>query len=201
MKQALLITAAGLAGFLGGVLGGRFKRTGEPVHAEDVIRARSFELVDVNGEVISYWGVDKGQNIVLAFGGLWPDRPGGKRTLPGDSHLGLKDPRNQLASIGVVGDFPVLQFRAEDGKPRARLLLSMFEKPMLLMDDETGVRLLLGIEQSDAPSPEDNSWALKFEPERAWIGMAPEKVGGITYVQGGFGVRNDRLKYPYQQAK
>jgi hypothetical protein len=201
MRQSALIAAALLAGFVGGIIGTRVTRTREPEHPEQVVRARSFELVDETGAVISYWGIDKGENVVLAFGGHWADRPGGRRPLRGDPHLGLRDPRNQLASIEVVGDFPLLQFRGEDGRPRARLLVSTYAKPMLLMDDEAGVRVALGVDQTDTPGPEDNDWALVFQPERVWLGMSSVREAGQTYVQGGFTVNKDKVKYPYQQPK
>src|SRR5208337_3664760 len=46
--------------------------------------------------------------------------------------------------------------RSKNGPPRARLYLNEFEKPMLLMDDENGVRVSLGAEQSDTPSIDIN---------------------------------------------
>jgi len=53
------------AGFVGGVLGTRLTRTGEDSRAERVVRARSFELVDEAGKVISFWGGDKREQTVL----------------------------------------------------------------------------------------------------------------------------------------
>lgn len=196
MKQSLVILAASFAGFLGGLAGARFVGTAAPSPVAQVVRARNFELLDESGAVISYWGIDEGQDVVLAFGGHWADRPGGRRRLPGNPHLGLRDPQNQLASIGVVDDFPLLQFRGEDGKPRARLLISMFGKPSLLMDDERGVRVALGIEQSDTPGPEDNDWSLLFKPDMAWIGMRSFTEKGHTYLRGGVAANKQKIKYP-----
>lgn len=169
MKQSLVILAASFAGFLGGLAGARFVGTAAPSPVAQVVRARNFELLDESGAVISYWGIDEGQDVVLAFGGHWADRPGGRRRLPGNPHLGLRDPQNQLASIGVVDDFPLLQFRGEDGKPRARLLISMFGKPSLLMDDERGVRVALGIEQSDTRAPRITTG--RSSSSRTWPGL------------------------------
>src|SRR5580704_15102974 len=64
MKQIPMIAAALVAGFVGGILGARLARTGD----QPVVRARNFELVDASGQAIAFWGVDKGQNEVLAFG-------------------------------------------------------------------------------------------------------------------------------------
>jgi hypothetical protein len=77
----------------------------------------------------------------------------------------------------------------------------MYGKPVLLMEDETGPRVLLGVEQSDTPGPGDNDWSLAFGPERARIGMYTEKHGGQTYVRGSFAVHKDKVKYPYGQPK
>ena len=157
------------------------------------VRAHSFELVNEAGQKISYWGVDKGQNAVLAFG------RGG--TIPGHPGLGLGDPHSQRAVIGLTDDSPFLMLRGPDGETRVRLLLSIYGKPVLLMEDETGPRVLLGLEQSDTPGPGDNDWALAFYPERARIGMYTVKDGKQTYVRGSFAVHEDKVKYPFQQPK
>jgi hypothetical protein len=182
-----------LAGFVGGILGSGAMRTREQAHSEQVIRARSFELLDQTGQVISYWGVDKGQNVVLAFG------KGG--SLPGHPGLGIGDPHNQRAAIGLIEDVPFLDFKGADGQTGLSMMLNLYAKPMLLMEDKTGPRVLLGVEQSDTPGSGDNDWSLAFYPERARIGMYTEKDGGQTFVRGSFAVHNDRVKYPYQQTK
>jgi hypothetical protein len=91
--------------------------------------------------------------------------------------------------------------RGSDGKTRVRFYLRDENKPMLLMEDETGPRLGLGIEQSDTPGPDDNDWSLSFLPDIARIGLHAEKHDGQMYVQGGVYVNKDKVKYPYQQPK
>lgn len=191
MKQVFLVVAALLAGFVGGILGARVIRSGAQRHPEQVVRARSFELVNEAGQTISYWGVDKTQYAVLAFG------RGG--TLSGHPGLGRGDPHNQRIAIGLVNDSSFLKLRGADGELRATLMLSIYGKPALVMDDETGPRVLLGLEQSDTPGPQDSDWSLAFYPERARIGMYTERDGGQTYVRGSFAVHRDKVKYPYRQ--
>jgi hypothetical protein len=190
MKQIPMIAAALVAGFVGGILGARLARTGD----QPVVRARNFELVDASGQAIAFWGVDKGQNAVLAFGsrGL---ASGGVR--PANVLPGLEEPGNQLAAFGLQGnDSPLLKMSGVDGKTRARLYLSADGKPFFLLEDETGPRVSLGIEQSDTPGPDDNDWTLAFYPERARIGMFTEKQGGQKYIRGVFLVNRDKVKYP-----
>ncbi len=191
MKQLYLILAALLAGFFGGLLGTRVGHSRDQ-NPEAVVRARSFELLDERGQMISFWGVDQGQNAVLAFGsrGL---APGGDR--PRNTPPGLSNPDNQLAAIGLLGeDSPMLKMRGADGKPRVKMLLSTDAKPVLVMGDEKGPKVSLGVEQSDTPGPEDNNWALMFAQERARIGMGIEKEGGQTYVRGVFFIARDKIK-------
>ncbi len=206
VKQTILVVAALAAGFVGGIASTFALRGYTQPRQEQVLRARSFELVDDAGRVISYWGVDDGHNVVLAFG----SRPGTllAEGAPRPVHAphGLHNPENQLSAIGLLGnDSPFLKQRGADGKTRVRLYLSDYAKPFLLMEDETGPRVSLGINQSDTPGPNDNNWALVFgsdqEDEIAQIGMATEKVGGTTNVRGTFLVHRERVKYPYEQPK
>jgi len=197
MKQASLVAAALLAGFVGGVVGGRATRSGSQPLPEQVIRARTFELVGKTGQVISYWGIDKGDNVVLAFG----SRPGTVlaegAARPGHIPPGLDNPENQLSAIGLLAnDSPFVKFRGADGKTRVRLYLNDWAKPTLLMEDETGPRVALGIEQSDTPGPQDNDWVLSFGPGRARIGMYSEKEAGKTVVRGIFSIKRDKVMYP-----
>lgn len=198
MKHTFLVVAALAAGFVGGIASTFALRGYTQPRPEQVLRARSFELVDDAGRAISYWGIDDGHNVVLAFG----SRPGTQLAegAPRPVHAphGLYNPENQLAAIGLLADdSPFLKQRGPDGKTRVRLYLSDYAKPFLLMEDETGPRVSLGIDQSDTPGPGDNNWALVFGPEeRARIGMGTEKVGGTTYIRGGLFVNENRVKYP-----
>ena len=165
---------------MGGFLSSLIPRAREQDPTQ-VVRARRFELVNEVGEAISFWGIDKGNNAVLAFGsrGL-AARSGGSGSAPSR----LENPDNQLATFGLLGtDSPALKMRGADGKTRARLYLSTDGKPFLLMEDETGPRVSLGIEQSDTPGPDDNDWTLVFYPERARIGMFTIKEAGEKYVR------------------
>jgi hypothetical protein len=113
----------------------------------------------------------------------------------------LDEPDNQRVSLGVIDDSPFLIIRGANGKQLAALGLSAFGKPALWMADETGPRVHLGVQGSDTPGPQDNDWALVFNPERVWLGMQTLKEGGHTYVRGGFSVNRDKLKYPYDEPK
>jgi hypothetical protein len=188
-----VIVTALLAGFVGGILGTHVSRAREQPGVEQVVRARSFELVNQAGQTISYWGVDQGHNAVLAFG-----RPG---ALPGHPGLGLGDPDKERVAIGLIDDWAFLKFRGADGRTRVRLLLTDYGKPALLMEDESGPRVSLGIEQSDTPGPGDNDWTLAFYPERARIGMFTETESGQTYVRGIFLLNKDKVKHPYRQPR
>jgi hypothetical protein len=190
VKQSLLIVAVLLAGFAGGMLGTRVERARERVYPDQVIRARSFELVDAAGRPLAYWGVDKLHNTVLAFGGQWDMKHGLERN--GD----LTIPGNQGGVFGMVGGSPFLQFNGADGTTLVQMSLNAFEKPLLWMGDENGKRLALGVEQSDTPSAQDNDWHLVFEPDRAWIGMYVARDGTGRYVTGGMSVHTDKVKYP-----
>lgn len=195
MKSTLVIVAALLAGFVGGVLGASLIRSREQSHPEQVLRARSFELVDEAGRAISFWGVDKGQNAVLAFGSHWPKQPAGHPLPP------LDDPRNQRAVFGILADSPFVDLRDADGRTRIRLGLNMFEKPILWMADEFQPRMWLGTEQSDTPGPQDNDWSLILYPEVLRIGTRTEEIAGQTYVQGFVFVNKDKMKYPHRLPK
>jgi hypothetical protein len=72
-----------------------------------------------------------------------------------------------------------------------RLNLSIYEKPILWMADETWPRLWLGIRQSDTGGLEDNDWALSFG-DSASIGMATEVRDGKKHVLGFLNVDRGR---------
>ena len=73
-----------------------------------------------------------------------------------------------MITIGLsMGDDAMLLMRGADGKTRARMLLDPDAKPVLVMEDEYGPKVWLGIAHSDTPSMEDNNWALQFADQRA----------------------------------
>jgi len=196
MKRSMPILAALLAGFVGGFLGARVESGREGASPKQLIRARSFELIDEMGKPLSFWGTDKAQNAVLAFGSGWPeDTAKGRNDPPAD----LTDPRNQRAAFGVLADSPFVDLRGTHGETRMRLNLSIYQKPLLWMGDETGKRLALGVEHSDTPGPQDDDWHLVFNPDRAWIGMFSQSEGGTRYVRGFLSISKDKVKYPYNQ--
>lgn len=191
MKQTGLIAAAFVAGLVGGIAGSRFAMTGDR-GTNSVVRARSFELVDETGQAISFWGVDQGHNAVLAFG---------SRSSAGTTSRSLENPDNQLASFGLNGPDPWLKMSGPDGKTRLQMFAAIDAKPQLLMEDEIGPRIRLGVQRGDTLGPNDNDWALVFSKERAMIGMVTEKIGGQNYVRGVFSVNKDKIRYPDQSAK
>lgn len=200
MNDLYRLGTAILAGLLGGICGPLVVRSVEGPPAANIVRARSFELVDEAGRAISYWGIDESGGAVLAFGRYASEPSPTLRS--GHARRSLGNIENQRVMLGVSGDNASLELRGADGKPRVRLLLDSYGKPVLLMEDETGPRVSLGIEHSDTPGPQDKIWALDFGPDgRARIGMFTEKDRGQTYVRGLFSVNRDRIKYPYQQTK
>jgi hypothetical protein len=197
MRQFFSILAAVVAGFIGGYVGSRLTRPHESSQPEQVIRARSFELINDAGQVSSYWGVDKGKNVVLVFGS---ERSAKTDRNHGDAKknaAALDAPDDQRTAIGLMpSGSGFLTLRGADGKTRVRLYLSEYDKPYLLLEDETGPRVSLGHEQTDTPSPNDNDWALNFHPDRASIGMYARQQGAQTFVQGFLSVSHDKLKFP-----
>ncbi|HZU28997.1 MAG TPA: hypothetical protein VFA04_25960 [Bryobacteraceae bacterium] len=193
MKSIVIIATALACGFVGGAAGTLTILAREHARPAELVRARSFELVGERGQVISHWGLDRAQNAVIAFstrglaGGVVPGRP----------PLDLTDPNNQTVAIGVLNDdLPFLAMRGADRKTRVRLMLTLWDQPSLLMEDDTGPRISLGIAPSDTPGPRNNSWSLMFVPDVASIGFLANTEKGQTYVKGGVYVRPGKVKYP-----
>ena len=186
MKGALLLLAAVLAGFAGGLVGRQVAgQTQTPV------RGRGFELVDGAGQVISFWGIDQSTQAVLAFGARG-QALGGMR--PKGDPLGLRNLENQVAVFGLQGnDSPMLKMNGSEGKRRVSLMLSQESKPVLALGYQLDTGVLLGIEQSDTPGPEDNNWGLIFPPERVRISMGTKKEGDKAYVWGYSKVNGERV--------
>jgi hypothetical protein len=198
VKLSVVVATASLAGFLGGALATRILPTSTERRADTVVRARSFEMVDEAGHVISFWGIDKKHYPVLAFRSAEPPF---ETPVSEERSAGLDDPLNQRTAIGVIGNRPFLLFRVTDGTTRMGLTLTSWGKPVLLMEDETGPRVRLGLHGSDTPGPEDNDWALSFNPRMASIGMFVRLDDGEKRLQGFTFVRKESVKYPDVQGK
>lgn len=192
MKTISLIVAALFAGFVGGILGTisvlRYHRPAEI----QVIRAHRFELLNDAGERVSYWGRDKGNQLLLVFE---------NKTFKGDSGSKIapaaEDFVRQRIALGVSGDGgPLFEIRGADGRPRLRLLLNEFDKPTMIMDDESGVRAAFGYEQPDTSDPHADDWALQFLPNRARMGMYVDYDHGKKYLRGFVKIRDDKLPWP-----
>jgi hypothetical protein len=185
IKTICTLIAALLLGFVGGIIGTLMVLHREKASIQQEVRARRFELVDENREVLSVWGTDHLHNPLLAFA---PSGVG-KEDRPGVGYLGhnlsLDDADSQRVGIGLTADGdPFFKFRGHDEKPRASLYVDSNGKPEFTLSDETTWRVALGIRGSDTPGPQDNDWGLDFYPERAGIGMTCVKRGAQTMVHG-----------------
>jgi hypothetical protein len=193
MRSFIHVAISLLAGLGGGILSNAILGSRQSTQPQKVLRAQSFEVVDQGGNAVAFWGVDQGHQVVLAFGGRGHAPDEAARTLPG----GLENPANQLAAFGLQGnDSPIMRMSGADGRSRLRMYLSQDSKPILLMEDQQGPRLSLGVDSSDTPSPGDGDWTLTFLPDRVRIGTFTEKAGGLTYVRGYFIVNKDPVRYP-----
>ena len=76
----------------------RTRGQGKP---EQLVRARSFELVNEAGQAIAEWGSDNGKNAGLAFGSRGLKQGS---TLAGRPAEDLKNPHSQEEAIGLQGN-------------------------------------------------------------------------------------------------
>ena len=166
-KTVGMLALAGLCGFLGGLVSRWTERLSRPSSLQ-VVRAVRFELVGPNDKPLAYWGGSE-KGIVLAFTGM-----------------GTKE----LATFGLErgGRSPFVELAGNDGHPRAVLEVGYDDKPILGMSDANYEgRVILGATATDAPSPLNDTWALRFRaPERrdlAAIGMFGDKgkLSGSVY--------------------
>jgi len=166
-KTVGMLALAALCGFVGGLVSQWTERLSTPTSLQ-VVRAVRFELVGPDGKPLAYWGGSE-KGIVLAFTGMG---------------------KNELAALGLQpgGRSPFVELAGYDGKPRAVLELGDGDKPVLEMSDAGYEgRVILGATATDAPSPLNDSWALRFRsPERedlAAIGMFGDrgKLSGTLY--------------------
>jgi hypothetical protein len=196
IKTVSTLIAALLLGFVGGIMGTLTILHREKAGIRHEVRARRFELVDENAEVVSVWGIDRLHNPLLTFA---PSGVG-KQDRPFEGYLGhklsLDDADSQRVGIGLTADGdPFFKFRGHDEKPRASLYVDSDGKPDFMLWDEKTWRVVLGIQKSDTPGPQDNDWGLAFYPERAGIGMACVKHGAETMVHGYSYVHKDEAPF------
>jgi hypothetical protein len=134
-------------------------------------RASRFELTDSNGRVIAFWGADAGNNTVLAF------LQG--TTVPAGPTRFTQQNANEAVAVGILSSqAPFINVLGNDGRSRALLYLTERQKPVPNMSDEHSEgRLTLGFVSSDAPTPEDDDWALQFRaPDVAQIGSIKDPL-------------------------
>lgn len=164
-------------GFAGGATGTIFMKS----RGGDVIRAHRFELIDSAGRTSAFLGTQEDQPVLIFVG----NQGGGNAS----SLL------HQRALLGVAADgTPILQFRSETGTPSVRLYGNA--KPVLLLGNNTGVRVSLGLLQSDTPSINDDDWGLTFRPELATIGVSAVSDPQGKYYRGFVTVRKERKPFP-----
>ncbi|MGB7761289.1 MAG: hypothetical protein WBL61_15775 [Bryobacteraceae bacterium] len=163
LTNLLVIVAACVAGFLGGMLALQVRVKALP---PAVLRASRFELVDTAGKPVARWEVDSEKHQVhLCF-------------LSKGGPIGL--------DIGVSTEGqPFLAMNGRDGKPRIDMGLGWMDKPALGMGDERWQgRIVLGHAGSDTPDILDDpwdQWGLEFRPfgsERPIAAMGMTMRGG-----------------------
>jgi len=180
MRQLALTLLALIAGFAGGYASQLLHRQ-TPL---STLQATRFELVNRSGQVIGMWGSDPDDRTVLAFA----QRP---------AQNNVFDQSQQRAAIGLYADgSPFLKLASKEGQSRIRLDLNEFDKPILMMNDSHGVRVALGVEQSDTPSMNDDDWILSFNPNRLRLGMISEPAGPHRYVHGFLKMNKDKVQFP-----
>jgi len=144
------------------------------------VRASRFELTDDTGRVVAFWGIDRGNNTVLAF--LRKATQVGVSDGLSDSFTRFtKQNSNEAFAVGLIStEAPFMNLLGDDGQSRAFLYLNSQQKPVFAMSDERFEgRLTLGFVNNDAPSPRDDEWALLFRgPDVAGIGSVKDPTDG-----------------------
>jgi hypothetical protein len=149
-----------------------------------IVRASRFELTDGTGRVVAFWGIDRGNNTVLAFlpkGGAGDVGPNGGLKSPAEPAGFTRQNPNEAFAVGLMSSqVPFMNLVGKDGNSRALLYLTDQQKPVLHMSDgRTEGRLMLGFVSSDAPSAGDDEWALLFRgPDVAGIGSLKDPANG-----------------------
>ncbi|MGA2273940.1 MAG: hypothetical protein ABSH00_10330 [Bryobacteraceae bacterium] len=163
MRKATLfnVVAAGVAGFIGGILAASAPARGA---SPEVMRASRFELVDPAGRAVARWEVDPETNSAhlrfIARGGVALDE----------------------GSFSDAG--PFFSMNGRDGKRRISMSLDAEGKPALSMSDEHGLgRIVMGRAVTDTPGIPDtlDQWGLEFRPFGT---TRPIAVIGMTNLRG-----------------
>jgi hypothetical protein len=151
MKRRLRKSTTTLAGlslaYIAGMMGSFTADLFRPGHVQaapaQVVRANRFELVDGSGTPRAF----------LEFEGT--DRPRLRISSGGSA---------EEVTIGVTGRGQgYLALKGVDGRPRFAVHMGYQDKPMLLMgDEESGSKVVLGSVQPDAMDPTLDIWALEF---------------------------------------
>lgn len=145
------------------------------------VRASRFELTDATGRVVSFWGGDRGNNTVLAFLQTPVENGSGQKeiTLPPEATRLTGQNPNEAIAVGMLStQIPFMNILGNDGNSRASLYLNEQQKPIFNMADEKQEsRLELGFISADAPTSNDDDWALRFRaPNVAGIGSIRNPV-------------------------
>src|SRR5579872_3224584 len=148
-----------------------------------IVHASRFELTDSTGSVVAFWGIDRGNNTVLAFlpklnSGASPN---GETKLSSEPAAFTQQDTNEAFAVGLMStQLPFMNLMGTDGSARALLYLTDQEKPVLHMSDgHSEGRLMLGFISSDAPARGDDEWALLFRrPDVAGIGSMRDPHSG-----------------------
>ena len=192
MRTVVVVLLAVAGGFVGGFTCVLIVSALNERQPPAVARARTFELVDENGQVISYWGTDKARNVVLAFG-VRRDRTFSERRVGVD----LRNPTYQTYAIGLMSDdTPFLTMRGPDGKARVNLLLSLYGKPFLVMSDQMGSKAEVRLSRHRYTEARGRYLVTHVPVRRCNNRAHGEQINGKTLVQGNVFVRKDKVPYP-----
>jgi hypothetical protein len=147
------------------------------------VQASRFELTDSTGRVVAFWGIDRGNNTVLAFlpKTVGDVSPNWELKLPTEPTGFTRQNPNEAFAVGLMSSqVPFMNLMGKDGNSRALLYLTDQQKPVLHMSDgRSEGRLMLGFVSNDIPSPGDDEWALLFRsPNVAGIGSLKDPANG-----------------------
>ena len=206
MKSILKQCVGWLLSCVFGVIGGYYYTHWQYPKMEKVpvLRSSRFELTNNSGQVVAFWGADRGNNTVLAFLQKGSPQMGPEESVSPHDQTGFSQQNsNEAFAVGMMhSQVPFMNLQAKDGTSRALLYLAEYQKPVLVMSDENFEgRLMLGFISNDAPSPEDDDWALSFRrPDMAGIGSVKDPVNrkyrGVLSVERTQGLGKHQKRWP-----